>query len=84
MHLKGEALVAIRGRVQKAMDAAFADDRDSLDLQRRGMELSLTSVSAAELKPRVRIPFTTSAIEVIVRFPGSDEPSGRNGRTDYQ
>jgi hypothetical protein len=23
---------------------------------------------AAELKPRVRIPFTTSAIEVIVRF----------------
>ena len=50
------------------MGTTFADYRDSLDLQRRQMELSLISVSAAELKPRVRIPFTTSAIEVIVRF----------------
>ena len=59
----------IRDRVQKALDTAFADYRESLDLQRRQMEVSLTSVSAAELKPRARINFTTSAIGVTVRFP---------------
>ena len=60
---------AIRDRVQKALDTAFADYRESLDMQRRRMEVSLTSVSAAELKPKARIHFTTSAIGVTVRFP---------------
>ncbi len=60
---------AIRERVQKAIDVAFADYRDILEMQRRQMELSLTSVSTSELKPRARIHFTTSAIEVVVRYP---------------
>jgi small-conductance mechanosensitive channel len=59
----------IRDRVQKAIDTAFSEYRDSLERQRRQMELSLTSISASELKPRARIHFTTSAIEVIVRYP---------------
>jgi small-conductance mechanosensitive channel len=59
----------LRDRVHKAIDTAYSDYRDSLDSQRRRMEMSLSSFSAAELKPRVRIHFTTSAIEVIVRFP---------------
>jgi small-conductance mechanosensitive channel len=60
---------AIRDRVQKAIETAFADYRDSLERQRRQMEMSLTSISASELKPRARIHFTTSAIEVVVRYP---------------
>jgi small-conductance mechanosensitive channel len=60
---------AIRDRLQKAIETAFADYRDSLERQRRQMEMSLTSISASELKPRARIHFTTSAIEVVVRYP---------------
>lgn len=60
---------AIRDRLHKAIDNAYSDYRDSLDSQRRRMEMSLSSISAAELKPRLRIHFTTSAIEVTVRFP---------------
>jgi len=60
---------AIRDRVREAIDAAFTDYRDSLERQRRQMEMSLTSISASELKPRAHIHFTTSAIEVIIRYP---------------
>ena len=60
---------AIRDRVQKAIDSAFSDYRDSLERQRRQMELSLTSISATELKPTARVHFTASATEVIVRYP---------------
>jgi small-conductance mechanosensitive channel len=60
---------SLRKRVQEAIDNAFADYRDSLERQRRQMELSLTSISTSELKPRARIHFTTSAIEVMVRYP---------------
>jgi small-conductance mechanosensitive channel len=60
---------AIRDRIQKAIDSAFADYRDKLEAQRRQMELTLTSVPASELKPRTRTHFTTSTIEVTVRYP---------------
>jgi hypothetical protein len=60
---------AIRDRVQKAIDTTFSEYRDILERQRRQMELSLTSISTSELEPRARIQFTTSAIEVIVRYP---------------
>ncbi|MGC2196317.1 MAG: mechanosensitive ion channel domain-containing protein [Terriglobales bacterium] len=60
---------AIRDRVQNAIDTAFADYRDGLERQRRQMEMSLTSISASELKPRARLHFTTSATEVVVRYP---------------
>jgi small-conductance mechanosensitive channel len=59
----------IRDRVQKAIESAYADYRDKLEAQRRQMELTLTSVSASELKPTVRTHFTTSTIEVSVRYP---------------
>jgi len=60
---------ALRERVQKAIDTAFADYRDLLENQRRQMEITLTSISTSELKPRARIHFTSSAIEVVVRYP---------------
>jgi len=60
---------AIRDRLQSAMDRAFSDYADNLERQRRQMELSLTSVPTSELKPRVRTYFTTSAVEVMLRYP---------------
>jgi hypothetical protein len=33
------------------------------------MEMSLTSVSASELKPRASIQFMPSAIQVLIRYP---------------
>ncbi len=59
----------IRERLQKAVEAAFADYDDSLERQRRQMEMSLNAVQASELKPRVRIHFTPSATEAILRYP---------------
>ena len=59
----------VRERLQKAVDAAFAEYNDSLERQRRQMEMSLTAVQASELKPRTRIHFTTSATEAILRYP---------------
>ena len=59
----------IRDRVQKAIESAYADYRDKLEAQRRQMELTLTSVPASELKPTARTHFTTSTIEVTVRYP---------------
>jgi hypothetical protein len=31
--------------------------------------MSLTSISASELKPRIHVHFTTSPIEVLIRYP---------------
>ncbi len=60
---------AIRDRIRDAIETAFSDYRDSLERQRRQMEMSLTSISASELKPRSHVHFTTSAIEVLIRYP---------------
>ena len=59
----------VRDRVDKAVDSAFAEYRENMERQRRQMEMSLTSISATELKPKARIHFTPSAIEVVIRFP---------------
>jgi len=59
----------IRDRMRDAIETAFSDYRDSLERQRRQMEMSLTSISASELKPRAHVRFTTSAIEVLIRYP---------------
>jgi len=66
----------IRDRVHKAIDKAFSDFRESFDTQRRRIEMSLSSITPAELKPRARIHFTTSAVEVIVRFPVVTDKAG--------
>jgi len=60
---------ALRARLDEAMNTALASYRDLLERQRRQMEMTLSSVAETELKPRVRIHFTTSALEVVVRFP---------------
>ena len=60
---------AVRDRVEKAMETAFAEYRESMERQRRQMEMSLTSVGAMEMEPKARVHFTPAAIEVVIRFP---------------
>ena len=67
---------AIRDRIHNAIDKAFSDYQESFDVQRRRLEVSLSSITPAELKPRMRIHFTTSAVEVIVRFPVVTDKAG--------
>jgi small-conductance mechanosensitive channel len=59
----------VRERVNAAMERAFADYHEPLERQRRTMEQTLTSISAAELTAKSRLHFTSSGIEVVVRFP---------------
>ncbi len=66
----------LRARLDEATNTALAPYRDLLERQRRQMEMTLSSIAEAELKPRVRIHFTTSALEVVVRFPVVMEKAG--------
>lgn len=60
---------AAKDRIAQAVEHALADYRDSMESQRREMERSLTSVSTAELGPKIRMHYTGSGIEANVRFP---------------
>lgn len=59
----------VRERVNQAVDTAFSEYKPNLEFQRQQMERSLTYVSAAELKPKVRLHFMSSGTEVVIRYP---------------
>jgi small-conductance mechanosensitive channel len=59
----------IQQRITAASGTAFKDYSDNMERQRKQMEYSLSSISAAELKPQVRLHFTASGVEATVRFP---------------
>jgi small-conductance mechanosensitive channel len=56
-------------RITQAVDEALAEYRDSMDAQRRSMEMSLSTVSPGEFRPKVRLHYTASGVEANVRFP---------------
>lgn len=58
-----------REKITQAVEAAFRDYRSDLQAQRRLVEQSLGTVSPAELEPRVRLHYTGSGLEALVRFP---------------
>jgi hypothetical protein len=60
---------AVRERVTAAVDTAFAEYHEKMEGQRHQMEMTLSSISAAELKPKTRLHFSSTGIEVNVRFP---------------
>ena len=66
----------LRARLDEATNTALAPYRDLLERQRRQMEMTVSSIAEADLNPRVRIHFTTSALEVVVRFPVVLEKAG--------
>jgi small-conductance mechanosensitive channel len=59
----------IRERITTAVDTALKDHREEMERQMRHMEQTLNSLSAIELRPKTRLHFTASGIEVTVRFP---------------
>lgn len=59
----------IQERFATAMDRALQDYRAEMERQMRHMEQTLSSIRAIELMPKTSLRFTTSGIEVIVRFP---------------
>jgi small-conductance mechanosensitive channel len=59
----------VRERVSAAVEAAFAEYHEKMELQRRQMEIMLNSVSSVELKPKIHVHFSSQGIEVNIRFP---------------
>jgi small-conductance mechanosensitive channel len=56
-------------RITEAIDRAFGSYREILAAQSRLMERNLTTITAAELQPKVRLHYTASGIEAVVRYP---------------
>jgi small-conductance mechanosensitive channel len=61
----------VEDRLMKAVDSVFADYRDSMEMQRRQMEMSLSllSVDSGSFRPQSRLRVTQSGLEVIIRYP---------------
>ncbi len=59
----------VRERVTAAVDAAFGEYHQKMEDQRHQMEMTLSSISATELKPKIHLHFTAAGIEVNIRFP---------------
>lgn len=58
-----------KDRITKAVDDALASYRDAIANQQRAVERSLTSVTAAELHPKIRLHYAATGIEVTIRYP---------------
>jgi small-conductance mechanosensitive channel len=56
-------------RILQALDSALGNYREMIAAQRVLVERNLGTVSGAELKPRVRLHYTSSGIEAVIRFP---------------
>ena len=62
-------IASIQERITTAVDIGLKDHREEMERQMRHMEQTLNSISAIELRPKTRLHFTASGIEVTVRFP---------------
>jgi small-conductance mechanosensitive channel len=60
---------AAKDRIVKAVDSALGSYRENIDTQRRMVERNLSTVTAGELQPKVRLHYTASGIEATVRYP---------------
>jgi small-conductance mechanosensitive channel len=56
-------------RITKAVDSALGNYRENIAMQRRMVEQNLTTVSAGDLQPKVRLHYIASGIEATVRYP---------------
>lgn len=60
---------AARERITQAVEAALGGYRDIMNAQRDLMAKNLTSVSPAELRPRIRLHYGSGGIEATIDFP---------------
>lgn len=58
-----------RERITKTVEDALEQYRPSIEAQRQMMERNLSTITPAELHPRVRLHYTATGIEATVRFP---------------
>ena len=58
-----------KDRITESVNEALGEYRDSMEAQRRSMEMSLTTVAPTELKPKIRLHYTASGIEADIRYP---------------
>ena len=63
-------------RITQSVNEALGEYRDSMEAQRRSMEMSLTTVSPTELKPKIRLHYTSSGIEADIRYPVAMDKAG--------
>jgi len=59
----------VEKRLSAALESALHDYRDDLDRQRMLMEQNLISLSADDLKPRMRLRLTAAGLEASLYFP---------------
>ena len=67
---------AAKERIAQSVDESLSEYRDSLEAQRRSMEMNLTTISPTEFKPRIRLHYTSSGIEADIRYPVAFDKSG--------
>ncbi len=60
---------AARERITQTVDSVLGNYREKIEAQRRSLERNLTTISAAELEPRIRLHYTSGGIEASIRFP---------------
>jgi small-conductance mechanosensitive channel len=58
-----------RERITQAVEAALGNYRENIAAQRRLVERNLSTVSAAELQPKIRLHYAATGIEATIRFP---------------
>ena len=65
-----------KDRITESVSETLAEYRDSLEAQRRSMEMNLTTVSPTDFKPRIRLHYTSSGIEANIRYPVAFDKAG--------
>jgi len=59
----------VEERLMGAVESVFTEYRDSMELQRRHMESSLSVVSLSSFGPQSRLRLTQNGLEVVIRYP---------------
>jgi hypothetical protein len=59
--------------VNTAVEAGFKEYKEKMERQQRQLEASVNSISGIGLHPRVRVHYTQSGIEAIVRYPADPQ-----------
>ncbi|HEY1802143.1 MAG TPA: mechanosensitive ion channel family protein [Terriglobales bacterium] len=64
---------AIKQRVTTAVQTGFKEFQERMERKQRQLEASVNSISGIELTPRIRVHYTQSGIEAIVRYPADPQ-----------
>ncbi len=59
----------VKKRLLRVVETVLVDYQEELERQDRAMKNSFLSTSPSGLRPKAQVRFTTSALEVVIRFP---------------